>query len=100
MYYRHQAWTVCTQSNAFAALMNTERQGWVKKLISHGVMGNGPVHAESLVQTPPADVTWLSLIMTMSNRPIRWLLPPPISTADLSGTLKPGAVFPGLKNAS
>ncbi len=43
--------------------------------------------------TPPADVTWLSLIMTMSNKPILWFLPPPMSTAHLSGSLNPGAVF-------
>ena len=43
--------------------------------------------------TPPAGVTWLSLIMTMSNKPILWFLPPPISTAHLSGSLNPGAVF-------
>ena len=43
--------------------------------------------------TPPAAVTWLSLIMTMSNSPIRWLAPPPMRTAHLSGTRRQGTVL-------
>ena len=43
--------------------------------------------------TPPADAMWLFLIMTMSYSPMRWFTPPPISTAHLSSTRSPGAVF-------
>lgn len=30
--------------------------------------------------TPPATEIWLSFIITISNKPIRWFFPPPIST--------------------
>jgi hypothetical protein len=43
--------------------------------------------------TPPAASTWLFFIMTMSNRPMRWLAPPPASTAHLSSSRNPGAVL-------
>mmetsp|Transcript_12779 Transcript_12779/g.21688 ORF Transcript_12779/g.21688 Transcript_12779/m.21688 type:complete len:288 (+) Transcript_12779:52-915(+) len=42
---------------------------------------------------PPAAATWLSLIMSMSYRPMRWFSPPPISTAHLSSTRSPGTVL-------
>mmetsp|Transcript_11673 Transcript_11673/g.43249 ORF Transcript_11673/g.43249 Transcript_11673/m.43249 type:complete len:283 (+) Transcript_11673:1182-2030(+) len=42
---------------------------------------------------PPLAAMWLSLIMTMSNKPMRWFLPPPISTAHLSISRSPGTVF-------
>ena len=45
---------------------------------------------------PPAAVTWLSLIMTMSNRPMRWLAPPPANTPHLSKTRRAGHCFAGL----
>ena len=41
----------------------------------------------------PLAAMWLSLIMIMSNRPMRWFLPPPTSTAHLSGSRSPGTVF-------
>ena len=41
----------------------------------------------------PAAAMWLFFIMTMSNRPILWFMPPPMSTAHLSSTLNPGTVF-------
>mmetsp|Transcript_4905 Transcript_4905/g.12023 ORF Transcript_4905/g.12023 Transcript_4905/m.12023 type:complete len:298 (-) Transcript_4905:171-1064(-) len=43
--------------------------------------------------TPPAAVTWLSLIIIMSYSPMRWLCPPPMSTAHLSSSRSPGAVL-------
>mmetsp|Transcript_10686 Transcript_10686/g.44398 ORF Transcript_10686/g.44398 Transcript_10686/m.44398 type:complete len:248 (+) Transcript_10686:1287-2030(+) len=42
---------------------------------------------------PPDAAMWLSLIMIMSKRPMRWFLPPPMSTAHLSGSLRPGTVL-------
>lgn len=42
---------------------------------------------------PPAAAMWLSLIMTMSKRPMRWLAPPPAATAHLSSRRNPGAVL-------
>mmetsp|Transcript_378 Transcript_378/g.1246 ORF Transcript_378/g.1246 Transcript_378/m.1246 type:complete len:283 (+) Transcript_378:127-975(+) len=42
---------------------------------------------------PPLAAMWLSLIMIMSKRPMRWFFPPPMSTAHLSGRRSPGTVF-------
>mmetsp|Transcript_29166 Transcript_29166/g.72824 ORF Transcript_29166/g.72824 Transcript_29166/m.72824 type:complete len:353 (-) Transcript_29166:29-1087(-) len=42
---------------------------------------------------PPDAAMWLSLIMIMSKRPMRWFFPPPMSTAHLSGRRRPGTVL-------
>src|SRR5690606_1452499 len=42
---------------------------------------------------PPAALMWLSLIMTASDRPNRWLCPPPIRTAYFSRKRWPGVVL-------
>ena len=41
----------------------------------------------------PAILIWLSFIMAMSYRPMRWFTAPPSCTAILSVTLMPGAVL-------
>ncbi len=42
---------------------------------------------------PPAKSTWLSFSKIMSNRPMRWLQPPPIFTASFSSMRRPGVVL-------
>ena len=42
---------------------------------------------------PPAPLIWLSLIMTASYRPNRWLWPPPTRTAYFSSSRWPGVVL-------
>ena len=43
--------------------------------------------------TPPARRAWFSLTSTASNRPRRWLCPPPASTACFSSARSPGVVL-------
>ncbi len=40
-----------------------------------------------------ASATWLSLISTASNKPVRWLCPPPRRTAYFSNLRQPGVVL-------
>ena len=61
--------------------------------ISTGNVAANDATAANASATPPAAITWLSLTRAASDRPIRWLAPPPIRTAYFSSARSPGIVL-------
>ena len=57
------------------------------------VRAAGPIAAA----IEPATRTWFSLSITESNRPMRWLAPPPVRTAYFCARRRPGRVLRGAR---
>ena len=58
-----------------------------------GSSGRAACTRRTAAPTPPASAAWFSLIRMKSNSPIRWLTPPPCSTARFSSARSPGVVL-------